>query len=696
MNSTLTSPEYNSDSLTDPVSISEGSDRMEEDHNLHSKNVGKKEGTLRPPAHLAASTGSMAEGGLQQPTVRMTDYSTDTHETADSSYMEDLDQKQKARAAGDRRDPLKPPPATVVGATAVGATAVGSKTDKKDDTTAANTERSQREAAKLQAYAGDGTTKAGAVAIDEKLPPPADVEEGAPPPADEGEPAKPPAVEKPSSADDDDDDHAVEEEDLSLSGIVPDVVNAAPADAVLADSKRSLDEARELSPAPLMPFPPQDLPEATPVPDQTALPPQASMAGGDEEAALGGVSVAQPIDQDPLPVERRKRVCGNCLSPTQWAVGALLIVVLIVVGVVVAVTQKKCSDAADAQGKCGGDATDDAPGTMAPSEEGSGNSVVTLPPTDPINCVPFESFNNDLHFLTLQALKEPCSPQSRANAWMMQDPNLDVYGVERKLQRFALATLYYSTSGDQWKNNHLWLDYEHDECQWYNQDADGEDPVCNEDFSIVHLNLSRNSLNGVLPVELFFFPALATLDLSHNRLYGTAPTMFNGARYLERLVLSSNQLTGQFTAELGFVASKLAVLHNDDNMFTGAVPGLLRLLPNLSHLNITGNQYTGSLPGSLSQLSNTLTSLEVSENAITGNIPTELGAATKLQVLDVGGNAQMSGSVPEELAALSDLTIFDISGTSISGGLATELCQLQSEGQLEVLADCGIFQCCPV
>lgn len=681
MNSTLTSPEYNSDSLTDPVSLSEGSDRLEEDH-LHGKKIcGKKEGTFRPPAHLAASTG---EGGLQQPTVRMADYSNDTQATADSSFMGDLDQKQKARVAGDRRDPLKLPPSTVVGATAVGATAVGAKADKKDDTSAANTERSQREVAKLHAYAGDGRTRAGAVAVDEKLPPPTDIEEGMPSSADEGRPANPPAVEKPA-----DDDHAVEVEDRSLSGIIPDLENPAPADAALADSKRSLDEGREVFPAvstPSSPCAPPELPEAIPVPDPTALRATTSIGGPDEVAGEGNVTYALPLEMESFPDEGRKRVCGNCLSPTQWAVGALLIVVLIVVGVVVAMTQ----------GPDGSNVTE-APGTMAPSEEGSSNSVVTLPPTDPIDCTPFEPFNNDLHFLTLHALKEPCSPQSRANSWMMQDPNLDAYGTERKLQRFALATLYYSTSGDQWKNNALWLDYDHDECQWYNQDADGEDPVCNEDSSIVHLNLSRNSLNGVLPVELFFFPALATLDLSHNRLYGTAPTMFNGARYLERLVLSSNQLTGQFTAELGFVASKLAVLHNDDNMFTGAVPGLLRLLPHLSHLNITGNQYTGSLPGSLSQLNNTLTSLEVSDNAITGNIPTELGAATKLQVLDVGGNAQMSGSVPEELAALSSLTNIDISGTAISGGLASGLCQLKSQGQLEVLADCGgAFQCCPV
>ena len=171
--------------------------------------------------------------------------------------------------------------------------------------------------------------------------------------------------------------------------------------------------------------------------------------------------------------------------------------------------------------------------------------------------------------------------------------------------------------------------------------------------------------------------------------------MFAGAKFLKKLVLSSNQLTGHITAELGFVLSNLAILQNDDNQFTGAMPGLLRLLPSLSELNISRNQYDGALPASLVELSNTLTSLEVSDNKLVGTIPSALGAVSNLRLIDVGGNAGISGNIPTELGALPELTTVDISGTKITGSLPEPLCEREQGGQLEVFAECGgPFQCC--
>lgn len=42
------------------------------------------------------------------------------------------------------------------------------------------------------------------------------------------------------------------------------------------------------------------------------------------------------------------------------------------------------------------------------------------------------------------------SPRSRAYQWLVQDPLLEDRSISRQLQRFALATLYYSTHGDGW------------------------------------------------------------------------------------------------------------------------------------------------------------------------------------------------------------------------------------------------------
>ena len=69
------------------------------------------------------------------------------------------------------------------------------------------------------------------------------------------------------------------------------------------------------------------------------------------------------------------------------------------------------------------------------------------------------------------------SPQYRAFAWLQNNEGLSNFTNERKLQRYALATLYYSTSGFNWTRKDGWLSNEN-ECNWeFRCDSD---PVCNE------------------------------------------------------------------------------------------------------------------------------------------------------------------------------------------------------------------------
>ena len=647
---------YHSDESSGPVSASESSETETLQEEAGAKEIddcGDNNMATNPPSYCDKSQEEASAGARTQQVA-----------------VGDSDKKKPADHKGERRSPAPPPkPATIPGSTP-GVVSV-SADDKGDKVAAA--EKAAKEEAKMREYSA---TSAGAVSIGERKTPAGAVQVEESSTGDYPSVASLPTAASP---------HDIEQ------GLVPNEDSAAVAPEVgakpsseAAGNKSDDEDQDPQSTATMVPFeieetprgetgPADFLPEATPVPVQNA----------DPESPDAAVVEAE-IVHNPAKEERKcfRRFCGRWLSATQLAVGALLIVVLVVVGVVVGVVKKSEKPPE--------------PGPPDDTDVPAKNGTVTIPPTeDNENCIPFEPFSNSLHFLTIQALKGPCSPQSKANSWMMQDPMRDEYDEKRKLQRFALATLFYSTSGEEWKNNDLWLSYEYDECQWYNQAVGTVTSICDGDSSILHLDLSRNSLNGVLPVELFFFPALATLDLSHNTLYGTAPTMFAGAKFLKRLVLSSNQLTGQFTAELGFVASNLAVLQNDDNQFTGAVPGLLRLLPSLSDLNITGNQYTGSLPPTLSQLSSTLTTLEVAKNAITGTIPSELALATNLRLLDIGGNKDMRGTVPSQMGSLLKLSKIDISGTGIGGSLPTELCELEEEGEFELLADCdGPFQCC--
>jgi hypothetical protein len=96
-----------------------------------------------------------------------------------------------------------------------------------------------------------------------------------------------------------------------------------------------------------------------------------------------------------------------------------------------------------------------------------------------------------------EALQDPSSPQYMALNWLVENTNLDTYSDEKKIQRYVLATLYYSTHGKSWNQNDGWVT-DMDECSWYN---DAEGPFC-IDGSVVELDLFDNMMSGIIPEEL--------------------------------------------------------------------------------------------------------------------------------------------------------------------------------------------------
>ena len=103
--------------------------------------------------------------------------------------------------------------------------------------------------------------------------------------------------------------------------------------------------------------------------------------------------------------------------------------------------------------------------------------------------------------------------------------------TERIVQRYALAALYYGTSGDRWRIQSNFLDGSSHECQW-NAPLSGTRTVgvgkCNDEGWVTHLSLARNRLissvgngGGGIPEEVFELRHLDTLHLGGNDLKGT-------------------------------------------------------------------------------------------------------------------------------------------------------------------------------
>ncbi len=100
-----------------------------------------------------------------------------------------------------------------------------------------------------------------------------------------------------------------------------------------------------------------------------------------------------------------------------------------------------------------------------------------------------------------KALANPSSPQRAAFEWLRSPVNAEISSDERLLQRYALASLFYATGGDQWKTSVSWLSQE-DECFWYTTSTSGM--LCDSNGNMVEIHLRNNNLEGSLPMELLF------------------------------------------------------------------------------------------------------------------------------------------------------------------------------------------------
>lgn len=282
----------------------------------------------------------------------------------------------------------------------------------------------------------------------------------------------------------------------------------------------------------------------------------------------------------------------------------------------------------------------------------------------------------------------------------------------RKLQRFALATFYYATSGGDadteagsgWYQDANWLSYNHNECDdWYFSgpvvfpgNTYGltelypvpENPCSSTTGEIEHLWLGSNSLKGTLPNELFtMLTGLKSISAYINfGLKGTIPTLIGRLTDLEYIALFISGIDGSIPTEIGLVTRLSHLLLIDDEL-TGTLPSEIFLLSNLKTLVLDENNLTGTLPTEIALLSNSLNFFTASYNFIGGQIPSELGqlaSATDLgtyvfsysdptELTYVFNNNQLSGTIPTELGLMRAAEYLEFLGNPIFGTIPSEL-----------------------
>mmetsp|Transcript_28148 Transcript_28148/g.41552 ORF Transcript_28148/g.41552 Transcript_28148/m.41552 type:complete len:537 (-) Transcript_28148:104-1714(-) len=165
---------------------------------------------------------------------------------------------------------------------------------------------------------------------------------------------------------------------------------------------------------------------------------------------------------------------------------------------------------------------------------------------------------------SLESLDNSSSPQARALQWLCCEdrhelPTGEVRRIERIIQRYTLAVIFYSMGGSEWEKDFGFLSENH-ECKWvqkkdnnleasfYGWSLDGVSE-CN-DGKVTQVMIYRNGQNGTIPSEIQYLTHLTHLDFALGSLYGTIPVEIGNLTNLQYLSLASNNLSGTVPKEL--------------------------------------------------------------------------------------------------------------------------------------------------
>ncbi|CAB9503089.1 Leucine Rich Repeat [Seminavis robusta] len=256
---------------------------------------------------------------------------------------------------------------------------------------------------------------------------------------------------------------------------------------------------------------------------------------------------------------------------------------------------------------------------------------------------------------TIEAIRsKPGSPQARAAQWLLNDIPHWNHTDQRVLQRFALATFYYATGGDDWFENEGWLNHSLNDCKWF---STWKDPCYGTpgimEFIREDLFLEDNNLQGSLPPEMFLLTHASIVGLAKNSLVGSIPSEIADLSDLKAFVLHENQLTGTVPPIEPF--PRIMLVQLSDNQLNGTLPTKLQNLPLLFDFNVTGNALTGTLPTEFGLLEG-MKNLWLSNNHFEGSIPAAMANLT-LKEFAVDGNL-LTGEIPYGMCEV-DLLQFD-------------------------------------
>ena len=271
---------------------------------------------------------------------------------------------------------------------------------------------------------------------------------------------------------------------------------------------------------------------------------------------------------------------GNCVY---WTLAAIILIVGVVIIVIMLVVVKEDNDK-DANSS--NTAPSDSPPTLAPTQavplvEDAQQRLDMLTAAIANNPATSVAYSHVPAIVSdLQDNTDTNDPAIQAAKWsVLQDP----FPAEREIvQRFALATLYFTTDGPNWIEKGGWF-ADQSICNGW------EGLRCCRDY---HIELDPHQCNDKEGHHMI------ELELSNNNLQGTIPPAISLLDYLEILWLDNNRLTGPLDATIFANMPHLDSLYVHENQLSGGIDLSIRDNGHLDTLFAHYNDFNGTWPAS--------------------------------------------------------------------------------------------------
>jgi hypothetical protein len=272
------------------------------------------------------------------------------------------------------------------------------------------------------------------------------------------------------------------------------------------------------------------------------------------------------------------------------------------------------------------------------------------------------------------------SPQNSAFVWLLGSDTLPSFSDERLVQRYALATFFYSTDGPNWSEATDWLS-DGDECLWFSTGSGNS--MCDQDDVVATLELGFNGLMGSIPPEIGLLTGLTRIDMSGGvgpGITGRLPEELSALTSLEVFSARDNALFGPLFSNMG-AWGNLRILNLSNNDITGPLPSNIGNLASLTFMDISSNAFSGPVPESIGLLTSLVT-LSMGNNDFT-TLPASIGNMERLSSFDAPFN-RFAGPLFDNWAGLVNLRGVDLSSNSLTGQLPTSIGSLSRLLQLNL------------